>query len=125
MRFVQLIAVWLLVLALPLQALAAYTPSARCSESHAAPVTQAAGDGQHSHHGDASHLHEHPADHQQPDSNPPADQAGGYSCCHHVFSGAPSVTIAGAPAAPHAVTMRVMLLSTLHIPELPQRPPRA
>jgi hypothetical protein len=35
------------------------------------------------------------------------------------------VTIAGAPAAPHAVTMRVMLLATLHIPELPQRPPRA
>jgi hypothetical protein len=123
MRFVRLTAVWLLMLALPLQALAAYTPSSRCGEGHAAHATQA---GQHGHHdGDAAHTHEHPADHQQPDSSQSTDQAGGHSCCHHVFSAAPSAIIAGAPAAPHAVTVRVSLLATLHIPELPQRPPRA
>ena len=125
MKSVRLIAVWLLLLALPVQGLAAFTPSARCSDEHAAHAVQAVNGAQHDHPGDAAHGHEHAADQQQPDSGQPVDQAGGHACCHHVFSAAPAAIIAGVPAAPHVVNTRVLLLATLYIPELPQRPPRA
>lgn len=123
MKSMRLIAVWLLLLALPVQGLAAFSPSASCTDSPAsAHVTQSPHSDSHQHHSPSA-QHEHPAD-QQHDDSQPADQAG-HSCCHHVFSGLPSTVIPGTPAPPLAVTPRVLLLSTLFIPELPQRPPRA
>ncbi|MBY0271195.1 MAG: DUF2946 family protein [Burkholderiales bacterium] len=123
MKSLRLTAVWLLLLALPLQGLAAYTPSARCADSpgsgHAAYSSP-----QNQHHA-ASQAHDHSADQQQHDDGQPEDKANGHSCCHHVFSGAPSAAIPGMPAPPNALTPRVSLLFTLYIPELPQRPPRA
>jgi hypothetical protein len=122
MKSLQLIAIWLLMLALPLQGLAAFTPSARCDDGRAAPAIQATSHLQHDHHGATAGGHDHPADQQQQPNN---SQAEGHSCCHHVFSGMPSADIPGAPAAPDSVAVHVSLLSTLHFPELPQRPPRA
>lgn len=121
MKSVRLIAVWLLMLALPLQGLAAVAP-ARCADDPSGAAVQTMHD---SHHGVAQQAHDHPADYQQHNDGQPADQTNGHSCCHHVFSGTPSATIPGLPAPPHAVMPRVSLLATLHIPELPQRPPRA
>jgi hypothetical protein len=121
MKALRLIATWLLLLALPVQGLAAYTPSARCSDSersaHAA-VNQ--------HHAEAAvQAHDHSAGHQQHNDGQPADQASGHACCHHVFSGVPSTAIPGIPAPPLAISTRVALLTTLFIPELLPRPPRA
>lgn len=123
MKHLRLLAVWLLMLALPLQGLAAFTPSAHCADStqsghpaYSSPQSQ--------HHA-ALQAHDHPADQPQRDDGQPADQTNGHSCCHHVFSDAPSAAIPGMPVPPHAVTPRVSLLTTLYIPELPQRPPRA
>lgn len=123
MKHLRLIAVWLLLLALPLQSLAAFTPSAHCADgtqsghpSYSSPQSQ--------HHA-ALQAHDHPTDQLLHDDGQPADQANGHSCCHHVFSGVPSAAIPGMPAPPYAVTQRVSLLTTLYIPELPQRPPRA
>lgn len=119
--------VWLLMLTLPMQGLAAFAPAARCADEHAAPAVSASQDARDGHHAAAGHGHDHPApaDHQHQNDGQPADQAGGHPCCHHVFSGAAQSATPGAQEAPRAVTLRVSLLSTLHIPELPQRPPRA
>lgn len=123
MKHLRLIAVWLLMLALPLQGLAALMPSARCADTHQS--AHATHDSQQSQHHAAPQMHDHPADHQQQDNDPSADQANGHSCCHHVFSGVPSAAIPGLPVPPLAVTSRVSPLTTLYIPELPQRPPQA
>jgi hypothetical protein len=118
MKFVRLIAVWLLMLALPLQSIAAYAPLAPCGDEHAATMSQA----HESHnHGDQTAA----ADHDHPAAPGQSDSPAGHSCCHHVFSAAATVAMPGVPAAPDTVTSRVRLLSTLFIPELPQRPPRA
>lgn len=124
MKSVRLIAVWLLMLALPMQGVAAFAPSARCTDEHAAPAVSVSQDAHDGHHAAAGHGHA-PANHQHQDDGQPADQAGGHSCCHHVFSGTAQSATPGAPEAPRAVTPRVSLLTTLHIPELLQRPPRA
>lgn len=118
---VRLIAMWLLLLALPLQGLAAFT-SARCVE---APPAHAMHDNHQNHHGAASQTHDHGIGHTQQGDDQPADQTSGHSCCHHVFSGAAATGIPGMPVPPRGITPRVLLLTTLHIPELPQRPPRA
>lgn len=122
MKSLRLIAVWLLLLALPVQGLAAFTPLARCAD---APSSHAMHDSQQNHHGVASEAHDHDTGHSQQDEGQPVDQANGHSCCHHVFSGVPSAAIPGMPAPPSGITPRVSLLATLYIPELPQRPPRA
>lgn len=121
MKRLRLTAVWLLLLALPLQGLAAFTPSARCTE---APAGHSMHDSSQNHHGAAA-VHDHGADHPQQDSDQSTDQANGHSCCHHVFSGVPSTAIPGTPVPPLAITSRVAALTTLFIPELPPRPPRA
>lgn len=115
MKFARLIAVWLLMLTLPLQALAGYTPSARCSDDQVVAK---------------QHSHENPTDqhaaasHQHQDDGQLAD-FDGHSCCHHVFTGTAPAVSTLAPVAPRVITPRVSLLSTLFIPDLPQRPPRA
>ena len=121
MKPVRHLAVWLLLLALPLQGLAAFKPSAHCSD---APSSQVVQDSHHGHHATAPQADEH-QHHPQPDTGQTSEQAGGHSCCHHVFSGVPAAAVPGLPAPPGSVTPRVALLATLHIPELPQRPPRA
>ncbi len=123
MKSVRLIAVWLLMLALPLQGLAAIAPSAGCADDPSGAAVQTMHDSQHG--VIAQQAHDHPADYPQHDDSQPANQTSGHSCCHHAFSGTPSAAIPGLPAPPHAVMPRVSLLATLHIPELPQRPPRA
>jgi hypothetical protein len=120
MKHLRLIAVWLLMLTLPLQGLAALMPSVRCADS---PPAHAVDSQQGQHHA-APQMHDHPAEHQQQDNDQP-DQPNGHSCCHQVFSGVPSAAIPGMPASPSTVTPRVSLLTTLYIPELPQRPPQA
>ena len=122
MKLLRLIAIWLLMLALPMQGLAAISSAIPCSETH---NSQRVAPEHGSHAANMAHSHEHPAGPQQPDDSQPADQAGGHPCCNHVFSAVPSANIPGPPAAPHVVTVPVSLLATIHIPELPQRPPRA
>jgi hypothetical protein len=120
MKPLRLIAVWLLLLALPVQGLAAFTPASRCADAHAGHAMH---DTQQ-HHGTAAQAHDH-GSHQPQDDGQSTDPSGGHSCCHHVFSGVPSAAIPGMPAPPREMTARVSLLATLYIPELPQRPPRA
>lgn len=123
MKHLRLIAVWLLLLALPVQGLAAYTPSARCAD--APPSEHVMDDNSQNHHGVAAQAYDHPPGNPQQGDSQPDDQANGHSCCHHVFSGVPSAAIPGLPVPPLAVTPRVSPLTTLYIPELPQRPPQA
>ena len=125
MRLLRYIAVWLLMLTLPLQALAAYAPMMPCGDAHAAAVQPSV---------------ETPMDHQammtaaDPDQSPCTEHQSqnssssdfdGHSCCHPVFTGVAQVVLPFAPQAPRAVMPRIALLNTLFIPELPQRPPRA
>lgn len=122
MKNARLIALWLLMLVLPLQGLAAVAPSARCADDPSGTAVQTMHDG---HHGVAQQAHDHPADYPHHDDGQPADQFGGHACSYHLFSGMPSTTVPDVPAPPHTAMPRVSLLTTLHIPELPQRPPRA
>lgn len=123
MKILRRIMALLLMLFLPLQGVAAYAPASACNEDHAVQAQQA---GSHDH-GDLKHhdTHAPTAGHQHQSDNQPDDTAGNHSCCHHVFSGVPSTAMPGTPAPPHAVIQRVSMLHTLHIPDLPQRPPRA
>ena len=125
MKNVRIIAVWLLMLALPLQGLAAITSSASCLDADSGQATHAASVDSGNHHAVAAQAHDHPTDFPQHDDGQPVDLAGAHACCHHVFSGVPSAAIPGTPAPPHVVAQRVTLLATLHIPELPLRPPQA
>lgn len=123
----------LLILALPLQGLAAFAPATPCGEEHATmhgdTTHHAAADtvknhSTHTGHDQASAGH----DHHAPDNSTPAQDisfGSGHNCCHHVFTGVPPVAAPTPPEAPNAVMPRVSLLATLFIPELPQRPPRA
>jgi len=124
MKSVRMIAVWLLMLALPLQGLAAITSSASCLDADSGHETHSASIDSGNHHAVAPQAHDHPAGFSQHDGDQPADGAGAHACCHHAFSGVPSAAIPGTPAPPHVVAQRVTLLATLHIPELPLRPPQ-
>lgn len=124
MKSARLIVIWLLMLALPLQAVAAFAPLATCGDEHAV-ATQAAHDS-HAGHSAAGAYHEHHGTGGHPHSgDDPSADSGSHACCHHVFTGAAATSAQGAPEAPRAAIQRVNLLYTLHIPELPQRPPRA
>jgi hypothetical protein len=125
MKRLRQIAAWLLMLALPLQGIAAYAPLAPCGDEHAAASQQAHDhDAQAGHHAQAAADH-HAAAGQQHHDHEPANDASGHSCCHHVFTGAATGATPQPPEAPLAVIPRISLLNTLFIPELPQRPPRA
>jgi len=123
MKRVRLFAAWLLMLALPLQGIAAYAPLMPCGDEPAtAQLTQ-----DHSTHGG---HHAQLADHaatadQQPHDHEAASESSGHACCHHVFTGAATSTTPLPPEAPLAVIQHISLLNTLFIPDLPQRPPRA
>jgi len=123
MKFARTLTVLLLMLALPLQAVAAFAAMpASCGESQVLAV-------QPSHEGHDGHavadVHEHQASGHQHSGDESAPDQAGHSCCHHVFTGAAATIAYTTPEAPRSVIQRVSLLHTLHIPELPQRPPRA
>lgn len=124
----------LLMLALPLQGLAAFAPATPCGEEHASMhggTTHHAVADSHGNNHDTHAGHDQTAagnhDHHAPDNSTPSQDisfGNGHNCCHHVFTGAPLTAAPTPPEAPNAVTPRVSLLATLFIPELPQRPPR-
>lgn len=127
MKYPRHIAVWLLMLILPLQAVAAYAPAAAaCGDQHAAAMHQTEADhsGHHAMAAAADHGQQSANEHQHHESSPSND-FDGHSCCHQVFTGAASVALPFAPESPPVILQRVSLLNTLFIPELPQRPPRA
>lgn len=123
MKYLRHIAVWLLMLTLPLQAVAAYGPAMPCGD--AMTMQQAhAGGMDHQAMAAAADPEQSPChEHQSQNSN--SIDFDGHSCCHHVFTGAASVALPFVPEVPRAIVQRVSLLNTLFIPELPQRPPRA
>ncbi len=125
MKTARIIAVWLLMLALPLQGVAAISVAVDCVDGNSGQAAQVVPGHHQNHHGAASQAHEHPANSGQHDDGQPVEHASVHSCCNHVFTGVPSVAVPGTPAPPNTVLQRVTLLATLHIPEQPQRPPRA
>ncbi len=120
------IAVWLLMLTLPLQALAAYAPAMPCGDMQAAAM-QPSNDNpmDHSMMMAASDQGQSPCTEHQTQNSGGTGDFDGHSCCHHVFTVAASMLLPLAPEAPRAITPRIASLNTLFIPELPQRPPRA
>lgn len=124
MKYLRHIAVWLLMLTLPLQAVAAYAPVMPCGDGPGLAMPQAHQDRTDHQAMTASAGQEQSpcSEHKPQSSNNDFD---GHSCCHLVFTGAASVILPFAPEAPRVIVQRVSLLNTLFIPELPQRPPRA
>jgi hypothetical protein len=126
MKLLRQFAVWLLMLTLPLQAVAAFAPVMPCTGGHAPAIAHP--HDSHAHHQAMTDSGEHPAlpccDHQQGNSGS-GNKYDGHSCCHQVFTGAASVILPLEPETPRVITARISLLNTLFIPELPQRPPRA
>lgn len=124
MKYLRHIAVWLLLLTLPLQAVAAYAPVMPCGDGQGTAMQQAHQDrADHQAMMAAAGAEQSPCtEHQSQSSNNDFD---GHSCCHQVFTAAASVILPFAPEAPRVIVQRVSLLNTLFIPELPQRPPRA
>jgi len=109
----------MLLIALPMQGIAAYVPMVACADAHAASNDV------HPNASPADPSHDTTAhDHHQGNSEP-ADPAGGHSCCHHVVSAAAPALQFSTPATPPILATLVPLLNSLFIPELPQRPPRA
>ncbi|MBX3664575.1 MAG: hypothetical protein KF834_02700 [Burkholderiales bacterium] len=118
MNRLRALLVAVLLLALPVQGLAAYTPAMTCGDAQA--MHGDSDNRQHGHHVPAKTAMDH---HHQDNSNS-AEPSGGHSCCHHVVAGAPAL-IAGIAETPRVLVSRITSLATLYIPEMPQRPPRA
>ncbi len=126
MQLLRQFAVLLLMLTMPLQAVAAFAPLMPCTDGHAPAIA-------HSH---DSHAHQQAktdssehlslpcSDHQQGNSGN-GNKFDGHSCCHQVFTGAASLILPLEPETPRVITARISHLNTLFIPDLPQRPPRA
>lgn len=121
MKRLHALLIALLLIALPLQGIAAFTPVAACTGHPAAKNGSPA-----QHHAPAVATHHDAAlpDHHQGDADP-AKTTGGHTCCHHVVSAVPPLLITSPPEAPQIFVARISLLDTLFIPERPQRPPRA
>ena len=115
---IRKLALLALLLVLPLQGMAAVIGPLMCLNGGEHHSTQT-----------ASHDHEHDAGHQKAGAQDSSDKSGGdltgHLECHHVFSGVP-VSFESAPRCDLPIYQTTLsLLATLHIPELPQRPPRA
>lgn len=123
MNRMRLIAAWLLMLALPVQGMAAHALVMACDSLQSPAVQQT-----HQDHGGHAAGHDHDshgaAVHHQ-DNSETAGSSSGHSCCHHASTGVLPTAHAGMPESPREIPGSVQLLTTLHIPELPQRPPRA
>lgn len=106
---------------LPVQSMAATLIPLTCSPQdvhHALPGGHAAHDHAAQVHGGGSPVStDH--DHDGP------TESHGHLCCHQFSSAAPAVPFVPSPNDFGMHTASVSLLTPLHIPELPQRPPRA
>lgn len=118
----------LVLLLLPLQALATALSAFTChSGAHHATTGSPDRDSgtshaSHSHDGVAAHQHDGGAAHEH-DGDASADHSGHLNC-HHVFSGMPMALSVHVPAELPAFESSLSLLYTLFVPERPQRPPR-
>lgn len=119
MKPLRALLIALLLIALPLQGIAAFAPKAACADHHAAQG------GEHHHAAQTGKTDNAPAHDHHQNNNDPAETAGGHSCCHNVTSAAAPALVLPPPEAPQILATRIPLLNTLYIPELPQRPPRA
>ena len=111
----------LLLLLLPLQALAGSLSVLTCytgSAQHGA-TNDADRDHGPSHDND---MHDRDTPHQH-DGDASVDHSGHLNC-HHVVSGMPVVAAVSVPGEIPAFEPTLSLLSTLFVPERPQRPPR-
>lgn len=126
MNRMRLIAACLLMLALPVQGIAAHALVMAC-DSLQSPAAQQT----HQEHGghaaaNAGHDHDsHDTSGHHQDTSETSGNSSGHSCCHHASTGVLPTAHAGVPETPQEVPGSVQLLTTLYIPELPQRPPRA
>jgi hypothetical protein len=118
----QRILVVLMICILPVQAMAVVLVPVSCAavgaheENGDAHVHSA-----HAHTGDAGvHGSAHGGD-----STHGTDTAHGNLCCHQFASATPSIHVLATPHDFHVYDSAVTLPARLHIPELPQRPPRA
>lgn len=110
-----------LLLILPLQSMAAALAPLLCSpqESHHATTLAHA-----SAPSDAPAAHDHALLHEGT-GDMHSDDGSGHLCCHHFASATPMFHTLIIPDDFRAHAASVTLLTPLHIPELPQRPPRA
>src|SRR5688572_17213474 len=112
----------LLLLLLPLQGLAASLTAFTC---HSGQATH--GDTlDHDHGGDpaAQPSHETAATHQHHQDDDRSSDHYGHQNCHQVFSAVPAVRVVADSDALPEFHSSLSLLSTLFVPERPQRPPR-
>lgn len=108
----------LALLLIPLQGFAATLSTLSCFGDDA----QASTVHQHSHDDSAS---SHEGTPRQHDSDTGKEHGGGHTGCHHFSSGLPTVVAVAAPPMLPTFESTIYLLSTLFVPEQPQRPPRA
>lgn len=119
----------LLVWILPVQSMAAVVLPIACApgDAHHGPAVAHVGHdpadpqgghahGEPQHHAGPAHDHGHDGEQHAGD---------GHLCCHQFSSAGPSVHVLAAARDFRVYSATVSLLTPLHIPELPQRPPRA
>ena len=107
---------------LPVQAMAAALVPLSCGPmaAHSEHATTNTG-GAHQH---ASDAHDHTVAHSG-DAQHSDESAHANLCCHQFVSATSSAHAVAAPHDFRVYIAAVNLLAPLHIPELPQRPPRA
>lgn len=109
----------LLVCILPVQSAAAALLPVVCAPQETSPAAA----GAHGGHDHAAHVHDEAA--PQPGGAAHDHGGEGHLCCHQVSSGTPFVHVLPAPSDFRVYAATVAVLTPLHIPELPQRPPRS
>ncbi|MGE5522419.1 MAG: hypothetical protein ACM3SS_01800 [Rhodospirillaceae bacterium] len=123
----QRILVVFFICILPVQAMAvAYIPIS-CESLHgveAAARMPGGGAHAHEHAGAQAMDHAHDASYTG-DASHGTDSHHANLCCHQFFSAVPSVHLVAPPQDFRVYGSSVSLPAPLHIPELPQRPPRA
>lgn len=124
------IAVFALLLILPLQGLAAALMPFACipAPTHAAQQAIVA-DAQQDHGDGAAMPHQHDAyssakHHQDSDDGASGQNYNGHLCCH-LFSAIPATEAVVAASDLPLLTSPIPVLVALFVPEQPQRPPRA
>jgi hypothetical protein len=111
-----------LLLALPLQGLAAALMPFACAAGSPAAAAERHDPAQHStQHG--IHAHE-AAGHDHPGDGANGDTAG-HPCCHHVCTGTPAVPLLAALDPPSSYVLYATAVPPPFVPERLQRPPRA
>jgi hypothetical protein len=106
---------------LPVQSMAFVLVPLQCSPEETHQVLSSASHAGHDH---AAHAHDAAATH---DGGAPHGNGDGHGhlCCHQFSTAAPAVPVLTPPRDFRVYASTVSPLTQLHIPELPQRPPRA